>query len=850
MKKKIFSLLLILSIFIIPLKSAYASTHYLKYESTSKFTEASGGYYIGSYWYNSGSTMYYHNVYDNGLTYTAYCMDVGKGANNNRAGSITNGSGATLYNRNGTPITGDRLELLKNILAAGYQDTSDRLQMSYTSKVSSMSIDDKKKYLATQVLVWEVMEGARTGYDDSSYSSSYPNSKSYIAKDSNLQKYYNEILNTAKAYSTGAKPSGFGKTYTLHWVDGKGLYESVTFNKGDYNFSAEDPLGLTIDNDNPSNAYAISVTPFSGTKKINFWKSVGGTTNNTYESLRWFNFSSGSNMQKALIAYYMKTLTGDASFKVESGKFKITKKDSTTKKNLKGAVFDLEKCSSVSKCTKIKTIDLTDKSVSDEIEIDKSGLYKFKEVKVPFGYDKIGDFYVTLTIADDGKVDAQIDGQYQKYVEKNTATDTTILNINIYDEARYFNIKKVDGRNTSLSINGTSFQIKKDGTALKFTKESDGKYRYDANGTITTLKQDNMNVYSVSLLPAGEYVLEEIDVPYPYVLPSKQIERETKFKIVNDVNDRNNYLQTYNYTTNKYIKSADVTVTIKNFKTRVLVNKTGLNSKPVKGVVFELYDSNKTNQIKLRVDGGEYIYSTNGSVMQLVTNDKGQFAINYLPEGTYYLKEISTPADSGLSIDPDNQWTKIDIYVNRNDATPINYSKEVRNAKGTFCFYKIDEDGNYLDSGKFKLQVYNEKNAKYEDASLIFNSNNNNYSIDLTKKSDIYTFSPVSNGQTCFVDVDVKGKYRVVEIEAPEGFVLPKSSEAQAEITINEYGYATGDAVIINKKIKIGDGAEAQAELIINIQTGQNRVHYIVVICSIVLIITGLLIFKKKIDKK
>lgn len=848
MKKKIFSLLLILSIFIFPLKSTYAATHYVKSESTSKFSSASGGYYIGNYWYGNGSTMFYHQINDNGYSYTGYCMDVGKSASSGYSGTITNGSGATLYNRNGTPITGDRLELLKNILAAGYEDTVDKVT-SYGSLISA-DTSTKKRYLATQVLVWEVMEGARTGYDDSSYSSLSPSSMDYISKDGELREKYYNILSEAKAYSIGAKPSGFSKTYTLHWSDGKGWYESSTFDKGDYNFSAENPLGLVVDNDNPSNAYATSVTAFSGTKNVNFWKSVGGTTDGNYETLKWFNFDAGNAYQKVLVAYYMKKLNGEASFKVESGKFKITKKDSTTKKNLKGAVFDLEKCSSVSKCTKIKTIDLTNKSVSDDIDIDKSGLYKFKEVKVPFGYDKIGDFYVTLTIADDGKVDAQIDAQYQKYVEKNTATDTTILNINIYDEARYFNIKKVDGRNTSLAVNGTSFQIKKDGTALKFTKESDGKYRYDTNGTITTLKQDNINVYSISLLPAGEYVLEETDVPYPYVLPSKQIEKETKFKIVEDSNDRNNYLQTYNYSTNKYVKSADVTITVKNFKTRVLVNKTGLNSKPVKGVTFELYDSKKENQIKLRVDGGEYIYSTNGSIMQLVTNDKGQFAINYLPEGTYYLKETSTPADSGLSIDPDNQWTKIDIYVNRNDATPINYSKEVRNAKGTFCFYKIDEDGNYLDSGTFKLQTYNEKDAKYEDASLIFNSDNNNYSIDLTKKSDIYTFSPVSNGQTCFVDVDVKGKYRVVEIEAPEGFVLPKSSEAQAEITINEYGYATGDAVIINKKIKVGEGAEAQAELIINIQTGQNRVHYIVIICSIILIITGLLIFKKKIDKK
>ena len=208
-----------------------------------------------------------------------------------------------------------------------------------------------------------------------------------------------------------------------------------------------------------------------------------------------------------------------------------------------------------------------------------------------------------------------------------------------------------------------------------------------------------------------------------------------------------------------------------------------------------------------------------------------------------------TPPESGLVIDPDNQYTKIDIYVNRNDATPYNYRKEVRNGKGSFCFYKIDEDGNYLASGKFKLQMYNEKQSKYEDKALILNQDNT-YSIDETLKSDIYIFTPTDKGQTCFTDINAKGKYRIVEIEAPEGFVLPNASETQAELVINEYGYAVGDAVIINKKVKIGEGAEAQAELIISIQTGQNRMHYIAVIVTILLIISGLIYYKKKIDKK
>jgi len=71
-----------------------------------------------------------------------------------------------------------------------------------------------------------------------------------------------------------------------------------------------------------------------------------------------------------------------------------------------------------------------------------------------------------------------------------------------------------------------------------------------------------------------------------------------------------------------------------------------------------------------------------------------------------------------------------------------------------------------------------------------------------------------------------------------------------AEIEINEYGYASGDAVIMNRKMRTVDDASAQAELIISIQTGQKKIHYLIIISSIVAIIAALIIINKKIDKK
>ena len=153
-----------------------------------------------------------------------------------------------------------------------------------------------------------------------------------------------------------------------------------------------------------------------------------------------------------------------------------------------------------------------------------------------------------------------------------------------------------------------------------------------------------------------------------------------------------------------------------------------------------------------------------------------------------------------------------------------------------------------MSAGLFKLQVYNEKLAKFEDVPVIYHEKENYYTIDKTNKSDIYTFTPV-NGMVTFKNVDSKTKYRVVEIEAPEGFVLPKENEAYVEIVMNENGYASGDSVLINRKITVEEEASAQAELIINISTGQDRIRYALIIGGILTVIIALFVIKGKLKK-
>ena len=69
------------------------------------------------------------------------------------------------------------------------------------------------------------------------------------------------------------------------------------------------------------------------------------------------------------------------------------------------------------------------------------------------------------------------------------------------------------------------------------------------------------------------------------------------------------------------------------------------NEKDVKleGATFKLYrDSNLSDLVKVKKSTNEYVVS-NGVDEQIVSNEKGEFVIQGLDQGTYYLKEIKAP---------------------------------------------------------------------------------------------------------------------------------------------------------------------------------------------------------------
>lgn len=838
MKKKLIIILTFVLLFF-PCVNTYADSNSYDYKErlTNSFSsiEVQDGYYFSNH-HDFLKTRFY-SVTDNYGTYLAYSLyyEDDRQPVLNLNGQLNNINSSNLVNSSNNNLSTEQLELIKNILASGCQGELSASKFDTTA--DNMS---KRTYLATQILIWEVVEGVRTNYNQFNSNTSTDITK---LSDVQLTEKYKEILSKANTLTGLNAPSSFDTTHILHYNDGLKKYTTNNIDIGKYNVDSYDPSLSITGKDNVNNIKVTSQNKIDTPLTVNF-KYVEGSTKNTAEILRWLDLQN----QKLLVADFKKEAKGNFSVKTESGYINISNIDLATSNPLKGSKYEMYKCNSQSDCAKIHDINFTSLDTISDIKLEKSGRYLFKQVQTPAQYQKVNDFYIEFSINDKGIVSASVDASSRSFIT--TTIKDNKLTLVISNSKRIFNIKNVDGRNTSKVINGSEFQIERlDRTIVKFTKEANGIYRYDPNGTIDTLNENDKSMYSISSLQDGEYILVQKSVPKPYVLSNLEKERTTKFKI-----DSNDFLQVFNTSTTKYTKSSSSTIIIKNFETKVTIIKTGLKNKTLQGVKFKLYDSEKTNIIPLKADNesNSYTYDSEGTNIDLETNSDGKFMIKSLNAGTYYLEEIEVPSDSGVTIDEDNKWFEIKIFINRDSATPYDYQKEVRNAKGTFCFYKIDEDGNEINGGEFKLEKYNSKTAKYDDLSLKYDSKNDMYSLDeLGDNCDscVYLFTPKHNGQVCFQNITSPGKYRVLEVVAPDGYATSSSLDTSAQVTINDKGYAIGDALLVNKRVKLGGRAEAQAEFIINIQTGQKRMHYTLVIVIILAITAGLIIYKKKMDK-
>ena len=273
---------------------------------------------------------------------------------------------------------------------------------------------------------------------------------------------------------------------------------------------------------------------------------------------------------------------------------------------------------------------------------------------------------------------------------------------------------------------------------------------FSEENAIETVVSDDDGSFNFEEIIFGNYLVKEIESPTGYVLSD-----ETFPIVISEDGDV-------------------IEITIKNEKIRgsVQVKKYDLTnkSKALNGAVFEIFADKNGNE--------KFENDTDKSYGFLNETGSGIYQLDGVEYGGYFLKETVAPA--GYVIDENYYYFEI-----RENGEIVNVS----NDKSSDKFFNDVIRGNV--NG---LKINADDKTELQGALIgLFDADE----TEFTEKNAIETVTSDKDGSFKFTDI-VYGKYKVAEIEAPEGFVL---SENDYDVNINVNG-VTIEITIRNKPIK------------------------------------------------
>ena len=356
----------------------------------------------------------------------------------------------------------------------------------------------------------------------------------------------------------------------------------------------------------------------------------------------------------------------------------------------------------------------------DEITTDKNGyaslnlpygIWKFHQVNTTTGYEKIYDFYITVSET----------SQKEQYYN--------ILNNSL---TAYLQVIKVDEETgKTIAIADTTFKIFNLDTNQYVSQYVGGKviseFKTDENGIlITPLK-----------LQAGNYKLVEVSAPNGYLKDKEGL----KFTIGNDTH--------YNYTT----YGAFITVTYKNkpIKGQLEIHKIGETfviedgeyvyaCKELSGVTFEIH----AEEDILSADGNHLYYNKGDLVDTIITDEQGYAKTKKLPLGKYYLVEVKTQDD----------------YI-------------LDGNKHYFTLKQVDDETPIVYESYSALNYLKKATIEFTKTDLVNGDVIPNTIIEIYTENDelIFTGTTDKDGKIVIDDLKV-GKYYIVENEAATGYTI------------------------------------------------------------------------------
>lgn len=439
------------------------------------------------------------------------------------------------------------------------------------------------------------------------------------------------------------------------------------------------------------------------------------------------------------------------------------------------------------------------------------------------------------------------------------------------------------------------------GTLIKFHKreviknkqdnEDYGKeiYRYPESQNGSNLTSD-LHPYKGDLilryLPGGEFKTNENNertyVAYNYIIVETQAPKGydtptdgheiTRFTVntstvgVDVVNIANKptklILRKYDQATGLLITGAKFRIyKVNNYdQNRSLKNqdKELLKLKTIRDGSYEYRDNKDTNVITTCIKDCASItetlvhddFKTTGiGEQELQTSiQEGEAIVQYLDAESYYLIEEVSPK-AGYEL-PNDEDRFVLVYIPKTSGV-TDASVELYNTETVYQFYKFDEYNNLLDGAEFKLQKLDSE-RKYRDVKVVLDEDR----TASTENANVYRIAgedeegvtiTTKNGSAMIYRI-TEGQYRIVEVKAPEGKELPKKTINVATFFVDKDGHVYGSAIITNKSRTETTiyNPTAHAELIVNIQTGQNRIKYGIIIATIILAVGALIYFQNK----
>lgn len=670
----------------------------------------------------------------NGITQQAICIEAGVAYNT--GSSYVGEDNSNTYLRN---LPWEIQQSLKYALLCGFNSDTK------SSPVSGTNLDDFS--FATQIIVWEIQQQLRTGYNKGDLSANKWGTPAKVYYEQlqgrPAEKCYDYILGKMKAYSVVPSFTGRAKvtapTHTLKYNSSTKKY-SLTLTD-EYNSgmpaSAFNISGVTVTKS--GNKYTFSTTTkISGTKSCTYkanrtsgdqlviWKSSNGSQ----------TMASGIDDPVQFYANFKTESTGTAQIKKV---WEHNHDASSTKADNSDIYFTIKNSSgSAVKATgKAGSYTYSASGSVSQFRLNSSNTFLVKSLPAgtytvyEYGNDGGGiSYYTRKDLSQTVTVTAGGTGTVTFKNTRNTGTGKVIktwvdTNGNAIEASNcisnnqqiYFRIKNAD--NKYITVSGSRYS---------------GSYTFTGTSTTATSLYVNPGTgeFTVSDLPTGKYTVYEYGSPEGYSVNKAS-------QTITISRDKTSSVS--------FVNSEDSgTAQIK----KVWLSDTTLTATQIanleKNVYFTVKDSDG-NYIKVTGSAGAYVYAGTQTTANSLKLSGSKFNINKLPMGTYTVTEINNA--SGYN--PKTQ-TKTVTIANKGETKSVSFTNK---STPVVVIRKHFSDEDNLTAAQLKEQ-YAKVTVNLQVLGFSGSVSSNppaGYYVQFTGSNGNYTYKGLSSTKTSATDL-------------------------------------------------------------------------------------------------